>query len=178
MKLRKQLTQPEDPSYRLIPLTRGQFAMVDPEDYEELSKFNWHAVWSRGSNTFYAVRTVIFPDGKRRSILMHRQIMDSFLSQVAGLEIDHRNHDGLDNRRCNIRVATRSQNSWNRQPGSIGKSGYRGVSYSKSTNKKWRAVISKNGRHYQLGLFDTPEEASAAYQSAVMRIHGEFSPQE
>ena len=90
-----------------IPLSRGLFALVDDEDYDELNKYNWNATEVRGA--YYARRYVGFQDGKSITIKMHQQIMGENGA-------DHINGDGLDNRRSNLRPATEQQNRWNRGP--------------------------------------------------------------
>jgi hypothetical protein len=85
---------------KLIPLTQGKFAIVDAEDYERLSKYKWHV--DKGDSTYYAARGIV---GK--NFRMHREILNA----PEGLVVDHRNHNGLDNRKKNLRLCTRSQNN-------------------------------------------------------------------
>lgn len=89
-------------------------------------------------------------------------------------EIDHINHNPSDNRWENLREATRSQNMKNLSISKTNKSGYKGVSWH-SVGKKWQAHIKANGINHYLGLFETAEEASKAYQNASQKLHGEFS---
>ncbi|MHC4571421.1 MAG: HNH endonuclease [Planctomycetota bacterium] len=96
-------------AFRRIALTRGKYAIVDPQDYERLNKYRWCAVRSR--NTFYALRFGRRgAGGRRKCYQMHREIMEL----GAGKLCDHINGDGLDNRKENLRPATRAQNNWNR----------------------------------------------------------------
>ena len=88
--------------------------------------------------------------------------------------IDHKNTDSTDNRICNLRPATRSQNNANRHVRRDSVSGIKGVSFHKQ-RKKWMARIKKDNNHIHLGLFNTPEEAKAAYDLAAIKYHGEFA---
>jgi hypothetical protein len=165
---RAQVTQPTNQSYRIIPLTQSQVAFVDAQDYAALSKFKWHAEWQ--SSTFYAVRKIRRPDGKWRGLYMHRQILGASYD----VEIDHKDHNGLNNRRENIRMATPSQNSQNAGARTGSVSGKKGVSLHSKTGL-WRARINVDRREYSLGYFRTPEEAHAAYIAAAKEKHGEFA---
>ena len=162
--------QPATLSYREIPITQGKVAVVNSEDYESLAAFKWYAMWSEDAQTFYACRKTSRTLGKMRSILMHRQILGS----LPGVEVDHRDGDGLNNRRNNIRLASSSQNRCNRKAPSTNTSGFKGVSFHKSA-MKWRATICLAGKSKHIGAFDTPEAASAAYIEAAKRLHGEFA---
>lgn len=88
-------------------------------------------------------------------------------------DIDHINRDRTDNRLCNLRLATRSQNNMNRRQLDANRSGYRGVSFCKNTNK-WVVRIRRDGRYDYLGLYATPEEASKVYDAAAREIHGGY----
>ena len=166
---------PSDQSYRLIPLTQEQFAKVDPADYEWLSKFRWHARWSPCTHTFYAVRSSPRVDGKQHPIHMHREIMG--LKKGDGLLCDHREpSETLDNRRSNLRIATRRQNNCNQRLSARNTSGFKGVwFYPRGGKKVWHAAIRVDGKHISLGYFAMPEEAARAYAEAAMRFNGEFA---
>jgi hypothetical protein len=148
---------------REIPLTQGQVALVDDEDFEELNQFKWCAYWAPHARTFYAVRR----DGKRLT-LMHRQITKA----PPGRKVDHRNRIGFDNQKLNLRFATESQNSANSRLPSNNTSGFRGVSRNR---QKWQSRIRYNGRKIHLGSFDCPEEAAKAYDRAARHYFGEFA---
>ena len=92
---------------RLIPLTRGLHTTVDADDYERLARHRWHAVPRSNGHGFYAARSA----GSGGRIWMHREIA---APPSARIKVDHRNGDGLDNRRANLRAATSQQNNWNR----------------------------------------------------------------
>lgn len=165
---RPPVTQPTDPSYRIIPLTRGKIALVDTKDYEELSKYKWSTC--PRPKTFYAQRSCTGVDGKSHTIFMHRQIM----KPKDGKHVDHINHNGWDNRRRNMRTATRSQNGYNQTATMRNTSGFKGVSFVKRINK-WQVAIRVEGRKIHIGNFDYAEEAGIAYQEAAKLLHGEFA---
>lgn len=156
---------------RRIALTRGEYAIVDHEDYIRLSQFKWQCTTNaRGYK--YAVRTEILPNGSRRCIRMHREILDLTPNDL--MDADHVNGDGLDNRRCNLRLATRSQNcaNSNRNPGIAG---FRGVRPSGGNRNPWRAQISDGGKMKHLGVFSTAKEAALAYDGAAKERYGKFA---
>lgn len=151
-----------------IQLTQGKVAIVDDEDFEELSKHKWCARRSR--KTFYAGRNVRDKNGKRYTVLMHRIIMKT----IDGLETDHTNGDGLDNTRANLRVCTRSQNARNRGKQRDNTSGFKGV-FFKNARGKWRAQIRVGGKQTNLGDYSTAEDAYRAYCDACIKFHGDFA---
>ena len=90
-----------------------------------------------------------------------------------GMEVDHIDHDGLNNTRGNLRVCTRRQNLRNGVLRKVNSSGYKGVHKRKDRNK-WQAQIRSDSGNKHLGYFDTPEEAYAAYCGASERLHKEY----
>lgn len=169
MKLRVKrhaVVQPPDTTIRLIPLTQNQNAVVDADQYERLIQWNWFAHWNPNTRSFYAMRSL--RGGK--SIWMHRFIL--------GIEdermIDHFNHDTLDNRKSNLRLANDLENAWNQRLSSSNKSGYKGVHFIPH-NGTWRARINCQRKPYSLGCFSTPEAAALAYNEAAKRLHGDFA---
>ena len=156
-------------AFRRIPLTQGKFAIVDPEDYDKLAKYKWFA--ARFERGFYALRTAKDSKGRQRNVRMHREIM----GEPKGKIIDHINHDGLDNRRANLRVATRQQNTWNKrkQRGNCS-SQYKGVTWFKRAGK-WQARITCNGKSIFIGYFDDQISAARAYDVKAAELYGDYA---
>lgn len=153
---------------KLIPLTQGKFAIVDDEDYDWLMQWRWH--YCQG----YARRTVHTPmiKGKRKTsvILMHREI----LKPEDGFDVDHRDTNGLNNRRYNLRPATKAKNQGNRKLTKGKSSQYKGVSWDK-INKNWVANIMNNYKNHNIGRFHDEVSAAKAYNKAALEYFGEFA---
>lgn len=157
---------PPVPGARWIPLTRGAFALVDADDYERVVAHRWYLTpVTRKSRKVYA-RT--HADGTRRKQPMHRFILDV----PPGVAVDHADGNGLNNRRSNLRVATKAQNMWNVGP-RLGRP-LKGAAYNRLRNK-WYSAIQANGEHHYLGCYETAEEAARAYDEAAVRLHGAFA---
>lgn len=140
------------------------FAMVDDGDFEWLSQWKWMAAIRCG--VVYAGRSTCVG-----FVLMHRAILGAKKREEY---VDHRDGDGLNNQRCNIRICTPAQNSWNRV-GLVGSfSRFKGVFWDKK-RKKWKAGIGANGKRYNLGIFESEDLAAAAYNSAARDFFGEFA---
>jgi hypothetical protein len=152
-----------------IPLTQGKFALVDDTYFDELNKYQWHAYQDPLSKIWYAKRTTPRTNGKQKTVRMHQQIMGRPL-------IDHINHNGLDNRRCNLRPCTVSQNKKNNHGYRTNTSGFTGVYLDKNvkTKHRWRAVIGYKGKHISCGYYDTPDEAFEAFKKKSKELYGEF----
>jgi hypothetical protein len=155
--------------FRRIPLTQGKCAVVDPEDFERLNRYKWHV--NKAKNTYYAIRRIHIAKNKWKHIKMHREILDP----PDHLYVDHINHDGLDNRKANLRTATPCQNSYNRihftkNPSSK----YKGVSWNKH-KKKWSVQIRYDGKSKFIGFFDNEIEAAKAYDRVAKEYHKEFA---
>ena len=153
-----------------IPLTQGQVALIDDEDYELVSQYKWYAQWNPDTQSFYAVTKIRKPDGTRDMLRMHRLVMNA----KKGEYVDHINHDTIDNQKENLRLCSCSENLYNQGKRSNNTSGCKGVSWHKR-NKKWQALIRVSGKRIHLGLFATKEEAYTAYCNAALELHGEFS---
>ena len=139
---------------------------ISDEDYDYVSQFRWYVWETRG--IFYARRSE-----RDRKIYMHRDILKPCNSKI---KIDHEDHDGLNNQRSNIRVASHHQNMANQsnKKGSISK--YRGVVFDTRSNN-WTVNLSKLGKRYYVGKFKTQEDAALAYNIKAKEVHGEFAYQ-
>ena len=155
-----------------IKLSKSQFALVDDEDYDELIKYKWCASYCNNTKSFYAMRTgrVSDLDACGATIRMHRVIMNA----PKGMQVDHIDHNTLDNQKINLRICTASQNAMNKGPSKSNKSGYKGVGWDKKYNK-WEAQIMINGKHKRLGSFTCKHEAARVYNLASLKYHGEFA---
>lgn len=153
---------------KVIKLTKGKVALVDDEDYSTLNKYNWHA--QSIGNTFYARRTITITKGVKRCSSMHREILS--LKGDATCDVDHINHDGLDNQRKNLRVCNRTDNMGNCKPHEGRK--YKGVHLYKRINR-YSAQLCYQGVRYFLGYYDTAEQAAKTYDEKAKELFGEFA---
>lgn len=163
----KRLPPPPCPdAAALIPLSKGRFAIVDAEDYPMLAKFNWYY------HSGHYASTSIMENTKKSTVMMHRVILG--LSQTDPIHVDHRNGNGLDNRKANLRTASRSQNLSNRGRERDNKSGYKGITQTYTRRGEpcgWQVRC----KHTYIGHFKTAEEAALAYDVAARKIYGEFA---
>ncbi|HUT46458.1 MAG TPA: AP2 domain-containing protein [Sedimentisphaerales bacterium] len=154
---------PKDDRPRIIPLTRGLFAVVDAEDYLWLSRYTWFAEGT--DKNFYAVRKA---GGK--SVKMHRQIMNA----PDHLVVDHIDHNGLNNRKENLRICTFAENCRNLRASRHKSSKFKGVHWHKR-NKKWAAQVTCDHKTHHLGYFGDEIDAAKAYDRAARKYHEEFA---
>lgn len=152
---------------RLIPLTQGQYAIVWESRYAELSKHAWQAHWTPQMGSYYAVRTEW---GTRVTVNMHAVIAGT----PRGKQTDHLNHVTLDNRDCNVRPASATQNAMNRAIRSDNKSGFRGVHWSKA-KQLWVATIQAYGFKEYIGAFSAAILAAKAYDARAKEVYGVFA---
>lgn len=158
---------------RNIQLTQGQEAIVDENLYEELSKYKWYAVYSKHTKSFYAARHEPMVNGNRPFIVMHRQILG--LKPGDKKHSDHLNHNTLDNRTANLRIASFSENMRNRVVQRNNTSGFKGVVFIKRENK-WLAQIKVDGKQLRLGTRPSAKQAyHDLYVPAAIKYHGEFA---
>lgn len=157
-------------SVEFMPLTKGYTAMVDADMYPILSRRKW-SVQLNGPRA-YAVRSD-GPFGKQKHIYMHHQV----LPLKDGFTVDHVNSNTpflvLDERRINLRYATKLQQQFNRRKTNSGSSKHKGV-YLKMGRRKWVANIKINGKTKYLGSFASQEDAGRAYDAAAEKLHGDF----
>lgn len=155
-----------------VPLTKGYTAIIDTADVAIVEGFNWCALECKAADgtmrAVYATRTVRGP-GFKRHCMMHRVIADT----PEGMDTDHRDGDGLNNRRGNLRQATRSQNARNMRMKAVNTSGIKGVSWHKASNR-WRATINTGTGLKHLGSFKCTTAAAIVYAKASRDLHGEF----
>lgn len=153
-----------------IKLSKGKVAVVDDADFQLVSKYKWSVSQNNSSSSgkkvlFYAVTTI-----NRKTTYMHRLIA----LPPTGLQVDHRNHDTLDNRRQNLRVCSRTQNQANRETLPQKKSRFRGVHWNRE-NRNWVAHIKVNQKGKHLGAFSEEGEAAKAYDAAAECAFGEYA---
>lgn len=151
---------------KLIPLSQGEFAIIDDDDYDDASYFKWYCRKYKGTDRKYAI-TSIWNGKSYFKVYLH-----NFISGVK--HPDHKNNNGLDNRKENLRIATHADNSRNRSMDRKNTSGLKGVSFHKHT-KKWRATLSINNRSVSLGFYDDKIHAAKVYDGISMLIFGQFA---
>lgn len=145
-----------------IKLSQNKYALVDDGDYDYLNEWKWSfSDMAYGGKAYRKEGT--------KGIYMHRQIMEA----PTTLEVDHINHNTLDNRRANLRLATRSQNAANRRVQINNVTGVKGVYYDKRRDH-WIAYAKKDGKRYYAGSFSTILDAARAYNKLAFELHGEY----
>lgn len=154
-------------SHGFVKLTKWHTALYDTEDHDLIKGHLWCVDAKRGRS--YAIRA-IGPKKARRFVYMHRAVVKA----DDGLDVDHVNQsDGTDNRKNNLRVATRSQNNMNQRP-KQGASRFKGVHWHKQAGK-WHAQIRFEGKRKSLGIFANEEDAARAYDRAAVEIAGPYA---
>jgi hypothetical protein len=162
-RLDRELPVPPNPAIRYIRLTRNLHAIVDAADYEWLKRYKWHAFGSPKKRTFYAARNVA-----HQVVFMHRAIMNPPQGKV----VDHYNGNGLDNRRCNLRICRAAENSRNMAKRAGTRSRFIGVYPHRD---KWYVNVTCNGEDHYGGLFDDEVEAAKARDALALRLHGPYA---
>lgn len=158
---------------KFIPLTRGKYAIVDDEDYGELNKHKWCAL-KKHDGRFYAVRWTSRSVPPRMMIKMHRHILGILGIFDRSVLVDHRDGDGLNNQRDNLRQANSFQNAHNRKKRTGVSSRYKGVTWCKR-DSNWRAFIGYGGKSISLGVFQDEAEAGEAYRRKAIELYGDFA---
>lgn len=152
-----------------IKLTKNKYALVDDEDYNRINKYKWYTLKTK--TNYYAMRDN--RNSKRTKgfvIGMHREIINCPKNK----EVDHIDHNGLNNQKSNLRICTEKQNHYNcRLQKTNNTSGYKGVSWNKDHNK-WRVRINKNNKEILIGRYDNKINAINAYNKAAKKYYGKF----
>lgn len=169
MKRREAYVSPEPVlGARWIPLSRGMFALVDESDYDFLSQFTW-SVCGGTRNKYAEFRKHV--DGKMKTFSMHRLLLQA----PANMQVDHRNGNGLDCRRSNLRLCSATQNRKSlRKQLRATASRFKGVCWDKIA-RKWTARIRPNRTEIFLGRFDTEVAAGVAYNQAAVKHFGDYA---
>jgi hypothetical protein len=168
-KARPPIVQPIEQPYRYVPLTRGQVAIVDLDDFTWVSQWNWSALWIPSKHGFYAVRSAVI-EGKKRCLYLHRELLQCSPDEYT----DHRDGNSLDCRRSNIRRCRPIDNTRNRGVQTVNTSGLKGVSFDRFRNK-WKSRINVDGKEIFLGRFANSMDAAIAYNNAAREYYGDFA---
>lgn len=147
-----------------VPLSKGLVAVIDADDYDIVAGINWYA--QKSGRTFYAKTNLPRVNGRQGFLQMH--------TLITGFDItDHIDGDGLNNRKFNLRPATKKENMRNRRTLSNNTSGFKGVTFRKDRGV-WQARIMVDRKSVNLGFYACPKEAHNAYCRASSEMHGEF----
>jgi len=154
-----------------IKLTQQKYAIVDDDDFSRLNKFKW--CLHKSLNTDYVIRSIRLKGviRKTKSILMHRVVLGLSDPKVM---VDHINHNGLDNRKSNLRICNSMLNNRNALRRKDNSSGFKGVGWHKGL-KKWVARITVGGKKISLGVFSDSKTAGKAYDVATKKLFGDFA---
>jgi hypothetical protein len=144
----------------------GYDVLIDDEDYNKIKNYKWHIRYCNESN-----RYDIYAYKYNKAFRLYRIIMKENNSKI---EIDHINHNTLDNQKCNLRKCTHQENIFNQRINKNNTSGYRGVSWNKY-HKKWDANIKLNYKKIYLGHFKNKEDAKEKYNQKAIELFGEFA---
>jgi hypothetical protein len=158
-----------------IPLTQGKYALVDDEDFEELSQFKWYA-W-KSKNRWYARRNYLVSEGGRQrgAGVMHRQLMQV---QNPLVQVDHKDHNGLNNQKDNLRVCKNAENCRNKPKGKRKLTcRYKGVHLKIYPNgtKRWIAQICVAKKKIHLACCKTQKEAAFKYNKGALKYHRDYA---
>lgn len=154
-----------------IKLSSGMTAMVDDEDFEYLNKWKWSSRKRDRDKTCYAFRSERINE-RSKSVSMHYCVFNP----GEGKFIDHKDRNGLNNQKSNLRSATISENNRNQGKRRDSRHPYRGIKKSKSKGTKiWFARIRVGDKRFVSKSFKTPMEAAIEYNRMATKYHGEFA---
>ncbi len=154
-----------------VPLRPRNYALISHTDCDIVMGYDWR-IWTASNGLRYAVATVK-RDDKRCTVYMHRLILGVTLRTQL---VDHKDGNGLNNTRENLRECTQAQNNWNASKTSEDKSSkFKGVSLLKRGRKRWHASITHLGKNISLGVHETEEQAAKAYDKKARELRPEFA---
>ncbi len=155
---------------RTIPLTQGKVAIVDDADYNWLSQWKWRA--KRRRNIFYAARSACVAEDNKGTEWMHRVILG--LRADDKRQCDHRDGNGLNNQRSNLRRCTATQNHQSSRKRMVATSRYKGIYWHRHV-RKWHARIGLNKKQMHLGYYDSEIDAARCYDTEAIKNFGDFA---
>lgn len=151
-----------------IQLTKGQVALIDDEDFDDISQYRWFAVAPRQKDYTHSWYAATKTGG--RNISMHQLLMNPPIGSCA----DHIDHNGLNNRRSNLRITTTRENSWNTNKHKNCTSKFKGVAWNREKSK-WQVRICINGKEKHLGWFHNEIEGANLYDFVAIQFFGPFA---
>lgn len=161
---------------RKIPVRHNEFALIDNDDYERVSQYQWWCSLIKSNGSKYAKADVIIGK-KKTTIFMHRLILSPIgkIRPLSKAPIDHINGNSLDNRKKNIRFCTQAENCRNSKKIKIKSSRFKGVSFVEHLTNKWCSKIMLNRKGITIGFFDTEIKAAKAYNKKAKELFGAFA---
>lgn len=156
-------------TYCEIPLTQAKIAIVDIEDHGRLMSYKWRAIKSKNGRWYASA----YDSANKCNVMMHRMI----LSAQKGQLVDHKDHNGLNNQKLNLRFCTNAQNNANSPVRKVNTLGLKGVVRVQRKRSQWkyRAYFKHDRRQIHLGYYYTAEAAAIAYDNAALEYFGEFA---